>query len=142
MREKSMTEGTKGESKRKTISTRRIGDGKLPNKYWVSISDDFLYESEPGTFDWNSDRDKKETHGKTIAVFSTYKKAREFFDAIDMGEWRDGILVNNKTIEDRLSGELTNETMQEIMRIELSPSSYEDLSFTQQTMSGKGVSFE
>ena len=30
----------------KSISTKQIGDGKLPNKYWVSIANDFYYYNE------------------------------------------------------------------------------------------------
>jgi hypothetical protein len=44
-------EGRMNATSDKSISTKRIGDGKLPNKYWVSIANDYYYlntEEQPG----------------------------------------------------------------------------------------------
>jgi len=92
------------------VSTKQIGDGKLPNKFWVSISEDYYVVSEPGVMDWASDQGIiKNPRGKTLAVFSSYKAARNFVDneLPELGrEYDDGISVNTITIEDRISGEV------------------------------------
>ncbi len=124
----------------KKLSTKQIGDGRLPNKYWVSISSDYLYEAEPGHWDWDSDRSKKEPDGKTVGVFSSYAKARAFFDSIPMRELLDGVMVHTKQIEDRISGQLTEETDRETTILQSSET--EDLGFTKARMSILGVSFK
>jgi hypothetical protein len=125
----------------KKVSTQQIGDGKTPNKYWVSIDDDFLYyDKESDCWESAGERDGREGGGKTIAVFSSYAKARELFDSILMGELCEGILVKGKTIEDRLSGELTEERGREVHRIEYDE--YEDLAFTKKTLESKGIDFK
>ena len=122
------------------VSTRQIGDGKLPNKYWVSVCDDFMYEHEPGSFDWDSDRTLSGVNSKTIAMFMTYRKAREFFDSIPLEQLYDGIIVKTKTIEDRLSGEVAREGLHEVRHFISSFS--EDLKFTMKKLKEHGASFK
>ena len=126
---------------KKKVSTVQIGDGKLPNKYWVSISEDYLYESEAHCWDWASDRGGKDANpkGKTLAVFSTYAKAREFFESIPIGEDYEGVMVRSKTIEDRLSGEIAEETSRETTTLEADET--ENLEFTKKEMAKRGVKF-
>lgn len=90
----------------KTISTKQIGDGQLPNKYWVSIANDYYYIND-GVMDWISDKNLFEVKGKTIKVFSTYKAAQEFInDDLYLGMTYDDIKVNCISIEDRFTGQL------------------------------------
>ena len=61
-------------------STKLIGDGKLPNIYWVSIGNDYYYyNSENGSLDWVNERDNKKGYYKMIGSYTTYKKALEVF---------------------------------------------------------------
>lgn len=122
------------------ISTQQVGDGRLPNKYWVSVHNDYWYESSPGSWDWVSDRDGFKAEGKTVGVFSSYEKARELFESILMGELYQGILVRGKTIEDRASGEVAEETGREVTRIEYDES--EGLEFTKKRLSESGINFK
>lgn len=63
----------------KNISTKQIGDGNLPNKYWVSISNDYTYfNPETQGYDWISDLKLFNVESKTIKVFTTYKNALTF----------------------------------------------------------------
>jgi hypothetical protein len=125
---------------KKRISTRQVGDGKLPNKYWVSVFDDFLYyDTESGSWEWDSDRTREEAHGKTIAVFWSYAGARNLFDSIVLGEEHGGILVRGKTIEDRFSGEVCREVFQEVKTCE--PFFEESLSFTKKKLEEAGQKF-
>lgn len=122
----------------KKISTRQIGDGKLPNKYWVSVHEDFLYLNGD-CWDWDSDRSNSKPQVKTLAVFSSYEKAMCYFNDIMLGEEIEGIVVRGKTIEDRLSGELADETYHEVKKLE--SLFHEDVQFTKDKMKSLGVSF-
>ena len=54
----------------KKISTEEIGDGRVPNKYWVSITNDYFYfNKEVGGWDWISDLNLFPITGETLAVF-------------------------------------------------------------------------
>ncbi len=92
----------------KAISTKRIGDGKLPNRYWVSIFNDYYYyNKENEVFDWISEKEMFEVKAKTIQVFNTYQAAKEFAEnELCLGITEDGFTVNGITIEDRLSGKV------------------------------------
>lgn len=89
-----------------------IGDGKLPNRYWVMFSNAEMIckkgEDEMLTCDWD---ESIEPAGGIIAVFDS------FYDAVDWaGQFRDiddditikgkKFLITNKTIEDRLVGQV------------------------------------
>jgi len=122
-----------------------VGDGNLPNFYWVSISEDYYYMVEPATYDWASDHIKGfKPKGKTLAVFPTYAEAKNFFDEIYIGMDYDGIKVHTKTIEDRLSGQIANEIYH--FHPEEPDSGFsdvhEDYGFTKEQMEERGAVFE
>lgn len=85
-----------------------IGDGKIPNRYFVSISNDYYYfNSKVGGFDWISDLKLFKVKSKIIKNFATYKQAINFIDNdLYLGMEYGGIKVQSIFIEDRLSGEL------------------------------------
>jgi len=88
------------------ISTRQIGDGKLPNKYWVSICNDYYYNND-GCLDWISNTKLFESKSKVIKVFTTYKNAVTFINEdLYLGMTYDDIKVNCISIEDRFTGQL------------------------------------
>jgi hypothetical protein len=126
-------------------ATRQVGDGKLPNKYWVSFYDDFLYfNQETEGFDWDSERTGRKPEGGTVRVFSTYGAAKRFFDAVPIESYYEGMEVKSKIIEDRLSGEVCEETLHETIRPiqEYHSDVYETLSYTMKEMKRRGVHFE
>jgi len=121
----------------KGISTKQIGDGKTPNKYWVSISEDYYCESEPGVMGWASDLGVvKPPKGGTIRVFSSYPAARQFIDGdLPLGEEYNGVVVNTITIEDRISGEVFRRGKEFSPRSgRLWENEHEDLGFTEKTL--------
>jgi len=120
------------------ISTQQIGDGKLPNRYWVSIHNNY-YINTDNCHDWASDTRKFKCKSKTIGVYKTYKKAREAFDGIELEETIDGIKVMGKSIEDRLTGQLVEEVLTEVKTFE--PIFNEDLQFTIDEMKKKNIKF-
>jgi hypothetical protein len=125
----------------KKMAQEMVGDGKIPNKYFVSIHDDYLYyDKETDCWESASERDGRESQGKTLAAFSTYAGARKLFESIPLGELYKGILVRGKTIEDRLSGELTDETLREVISFESEEG--ERLDYTKGEMGRRGEIFK
>jgi hypothetical protein len=121
------------------------GDGKLPNYYWVSINDKY-YILIDGCADWVDDHIKElpECKSKTIAVFDTYAKAKQWIDDnLYLGCKFDDILVNCITIEDRLSGQVF-ESIREFDPIDCTVSefTYDDYKFTKERMAKLGVEFK
>lgn len=97
--------------KYKNINTQQVGDSKTPNKYWVTVSNDYYYfDPKDNVSNWISDLNLFEYKGKTIAVFDTYVKAKELFDEIYIGQSIEDIIANSVFIEDRISGELAHKT--------------------------------
>jgi hypothetical protein len=99
---------------KKMTAVNNVGDGKLPNKYWVSVSNDYYYyNAEENVSEWIGDviRDFK-SKGETIDIaFNTYDDAKKYIEDnfyIDM-KYKD-YTINRITIEDRLSGELYEHT--------------------------------
>jgi hypothetical protein len=131
------------QTKEKRISTKQIGDGKAPNKYWVSISSDYYYLND-GALDWISDNKLFKDKGETIKVFTTYKGAREFVDNdLYMGMHYDDIKVNCITIEDRFSGQLYEKTREfDPESAEISEFETEDLKFSIDAMLKLGATFK
>jgi hypothetical protein len=130
-------------NKMKTISTKRIGDGKLPNRYWLGISNDYYYyNKEINGMDWISDLNKFEVKSNTIAVFDTYKAAKQAAGEIPVGIVIDGIKANSIFIEDRLSGELYHRTQNfDFENGTIYESYIEDTKYTKQAMAEKNVTF-
>ena len=88
-----------------------IGDGKLPNMFWVSLSNDYSYhhkDDRVNYIDWIGDiMPSFKSEGKTIATpFSTYEEAKRFCDNLYLGLPCDNFILNRITIEDRLSGQV------------------------------------
>lgn len=109
-----------------------IGDGKIPNKYFVTISDDYQI-LHPKTNELKSVNEVFGIDGKykTIKVFDTYKEAKNYAENIYTGTKIDGIEVNSIEIEDRLSGQLYIN--------DKNNNKYENLNFTIDEEKKKGV---
>jgi len=133
---------------------KQIGDGKLPNRYWLSIGEDFLVpqKASDGTtvFDWASDVKDIPTKSKTLAVFNKYYEAKDFLYneyilmAIDGNEKGDneevaGMFPRIATIEDRLSGQIYEYVLREVT--EVRATEHEDIKFTKEEMQKKGHGF-
>jgi len=102
---------------KKTIEEKAremVGDGKKPNKYWVSISSDYSYQHEDDDGvscidyigDIIKDWEKKFSKGKMIGMFSSLEKAMDYVNDLCIGEKYEGFTVNRITIEDRLCGQV------------------------------------
>lgn len=119
------------------MKEQQIGDGKFPNKYWVSWNNDY-YILQDHTLDWASEIEGFEVKGGISKPFKTYREAMNFFEDLDLIFPK----VTAKFIEDRLTGELTSEVMTKKVKITFEPEIYEDLSFTKDKMEERGETFE
>jgi hypothetical protein len=131
-------------SKRLTYRDK-IGDGQLPNLYWVSLSNDYSYLHDGNMVDWIGDLIPSfKSKGKTIArPFKTYIGARRFCDDLLLGE-NNGykFIVNRINIEDRLTGQLYEKTWLFILETgERREDIYGDTSFTETRLEHHGVKF-
>jgi hypothetical protein len=122
--------------KRKTYKDL-IGDGQTPNRYWVSLSNDYSYYQKPGKYsciDWIGEIIKDfKSKGKTIAKpFKTYRGAKDFCDRLVLGDNNGfNFIVNRINIEDRLTGQLYERTrILNPEKAEIDDDETEDTSFT------------
>lgn len=116
-----------------------IGDGKTPNKYFVSISNDYMYvhtEDYHSMIDWIGDLIPSfKSKGKMFKAFTTYHEAKSFCDDMYIGQTIDGIIVNRITIEDRLTGELYEKTkLFNPLTASIREEENEDIGFTQKKL--------
>jgi len=133
----------------KKISTIQIADGKLPNKYWVSIFEDYYYRNKDmNAYEWISDKTKDfKGESKTYKPFDTYREAKEFFNSLYINEIKDNITIKGKSIEDRITGQLCEEICVEEElcpcckhKIEEDTFYNEDTKFTEKKLIEKGLS--
>ena len=94
--------------------THQIGDGKFPNKYWVSYTNDYYYYQD-GVYNWASEELEFEPDGKTVQkTYDTFTdalaKANEYIAKInqdlDYSVPPKKNQINTVFVEDRLSGEV------------------------------------
>ena len=125
------------------VSTKQIGDGKLPNKYWVSISNDYLYfNSKHNAWDWISDLQLVTPQSKALVTFPTFKEAIEFTFTLPFQNEYQNIQINTIVIEDRLSGEVYEKTLywNPLSGLCL-PEERIDIEFTKKAMEERGAIF-
>lgn len=128
-----------------------IGDGKIPNKYYVSASSDFLVFKN-GQGDWASEKlgfkAKSIGKGKT---FNKYKDAIKYADYLSeqFPENPDMNTLNHVTVEDRLSGEVASIGIEAykskkgiLNTVKTDVSRREDYGFTKKELEKRGLKFE
>jgi hypothetical protein len=116
------------------IPTVQIGDGKTPNKYWVSVSSDYYIEDKKNrTLDWASDsKFSPAVQGKTLKTFSTYEEAKAYADSIPLESKVQGVEANTVSVEDRLTGQVYERSV--------GTQPHEDIMFTKDKEKELGVS--
>lgn len=135
----------------KDLAREMIGDGKLPNWYFVSWSNDF-YICEDGVCDWASDTQKFKVKGDTYPIsYGTFgealAKAEEFISGMPDVPRED--TFNSVIIEDRLSGQVFDCTIHAyhsddgiLLGYKFEVTSHTDVDFTRKEMEKRGYEFE
>jgi hypothetical protein len=97
----------------KALASEIIGDGQLPNKFFVTVSPYITTIDEFG--DHNSELiDGYTDEDSTIEVFDTYEEAEEYFNTIDL-DHRYG--TGQAMIEDRLTGQIAEIFLESVVEV-------------------------
>ena len=107
---------------KKLLASEIIGDGQMPNKFfvttgpWVTVVDEY------------GDRDSELLEGYTknqsvTEVFDTYEEANEYFQRIELDIY-DG--TTQILLEDRLTGVIKEECLEKIIKVDYIQSGYSD----------------
>jgi hypothetical protein len=110
------------QSEIKTLASEIIGDGQLPNKFFVTTSPFVINVGEDG------DREFEELEGynqddSVTVVFDSYKEASDYFDTIEL-DVSNG--VSSVSIEDRLYGILKEHILEKVIKVDYVLSIYLD----------------
>ena len=109
----------------KAMATEMVGDGKSPNKFFVTSSPCYLVtdEFEGRDFELLDGYDIKD--GET-RVFDTLEEAENYYDEIDLDIYQG---IGSVMIEDRKSGTIKEKRLEKIVKIDYMVSEYDDTKF-------------
>jgi uncharacterized protein (DUF1330 family) len=112
---------------------KHIGDGKLPNRYWVFHYDEKFTMNEDSELE--STADITETKNSLVGEFKTYKEALQCVDT--------KTYLPHVVIEDRITGVVFES--QVIVCSKCGHEEYdtiEDIRYTKESMEKKGIEFK
>lgn len=127
----------------------QIGDDKLPNKYWVSVSNDFFI-CKNGVCDWASESLNFKPKGKTLKMFDTFIEALQYIDNnVFLSDVPKEDTDNFINIDDRISGEIWHsgiyvyDSSQGLIKSKkIEYETYRDTRFTEDEMRKRGYEFK
>ena len=103
------------ESQIKELAREIIGDGKDPNKFFVTVSPYFTVENEDDfeseLLDGYTDKDTE------TRLFDTFEQANEYYDSIDLDPYAG---VATVMIEDRKTGTIKQKELTKVVRVDYS----------------------
>ncbi len=98
-----------------------VGDGKDPNKFFVTVSPYFTVENEDNfeseLLDGYTDKDTE------IYLFDTFEQANRYYDSVDLDPHSG---VATVMIEDRMTGTIKQKELTKIVRVDYSYREYDD----------------
>ena len=98
-----------------------VGDGKSPNKFFVTVSPYFTVENEDDfeseLLDGYTDKDTE------IYLFDTFEQANRYYDSVDLDPHSG---VATVMIEDRMTGTIKQKELTKIVRVDYSYREYDD----------------
>jgi len=114
---------------------KMVGDGNLPNVYWVSFSNYYYVENEDGDMVSIDEIDPDfKGDGGVVAVFSTFRDAMNYID-----KYQSDIHV---MVEDRLTGVIWESYKYERIETVEHWDIIDDTAWTKKHMKEMGVEFE
>ena len=103
------------EAQIKELAREIIGDGKDPNKFFVTVSPYFTVENEDDfeseLLDGYTDKDTE------TRLFDTFEQANEYYDSIDLDPYAG---VATVMIEDRKTGTIKQKELTKVVKVEYS----------------------
>jgi hypothetical protein len=106
----------------KKLASEIIGDGQLPNKFFVTESPNILVTNEFGGADYEIIEGSEES-SYTFGPFDTYEEALAAYNDSEL-DFHDG--VGSVMIEDRLTGTIQEKNLEKIVHIDYSYVEYDD----------------
>ena len=107
----------------KKLASEIIGDGQLPNKFFVTESPNIFVTGEFGGTDYETIEGYEEAPSYTFGPFDTYEEALAAYNDSDL-DFHEG--VGSVMIEDRLTGTIQEKSLEKIVRIDYSYVEYDD----------------
>lgn len=107
----------------KKLASEIIGDGQLPNKFFVTESPNILITNEFGDKDYEILPGYEEEPSYTYGPFDTLEEALAAYDKADLDIYEG---IGSVTIEDRLTGQIKEKVLEKIVRIDYSYVEYDD----------------
>ena len=107
----------------KKLASEIIGDGQLPNKFFVTESPNILVTNEFGDKDYETIEGYEDKWAYTFGPFDTYEEALAAYNDSDL-DFHDG--VGSIMIEDRLTGTIQEKALEKVVRIDYSYVEYDD----------------
>lgn len=110
------------QAEKKALAQEIVGDGQLPNKFFVTTSPHVIIVDEYG------DREAEILDGYTeedtvTEVFDSYQEANEYFQRIELDIY-DG--TTQIMLEDRLIGVIKETCLEKIIKIDYMQAGYDD----------------
>ena len=110
------------------LATEIVGDGKSPNKFFVTVSPYFTLDSEDKItqttdyfelelLDGYTDKDKE------IRLFDKFEQANEYYNSVDLDPDSG---VGSVMIEDRKTGTIKQKELTKVVRVDYSYNEYDD----------------
>ena len=107
----------------KKLASEIIGDGQLPNKFFVTESTNILVTNEFGDKDYETIEGYEEEPSYTYGPFDTLEEALAAYDEADLDIYEG---VGCICIEDRLTGQIKEKTLEKIIRTDYSYVEYDN----------------
>lgn len=107
----------------KELASKIIGDGQLPNKFFVTESPMILVTGGFGERDYDYIEGYENSDPTTFGPFDTYEEALAAYDKADLDIYEG---IGSVTIEDRLTGQIKEKVLEKIVRTDYSYVEYDD----------------
>ena len=107
----------------KKLASEIIGDGQLPNKFFVTESSNILVTDEFGDKNYEILPGYEEEPSYTFGPFDTLEEALAAYDDADLDIYEG---IGSVVIEDRLTGQIKEKTLEKIVRTDYSYVEYDD----------------
>jgi len=110
------------QAEKKALATEMVGDGQLPNKFFVTTGPYILEvydfgENNHTLLDGFSQEDCE------TEVFDTYEEAKEYFESLELDHYSG---VGQILLEDRLTGVIIERSLEKIISVDYTQREFND----------------
>jgi hypothetical protein len=99
----------------KAMAREMIGDGETPNKFFVTSSPYYMVSDESGDIVESELLDGFDHNYSETKVFDTLEDAETYYNEVHLDIYEG---VGSVTIEDRLTGQIKEKSLEKIVRVE------------------------